>query len=411
MLRLSVAGSLMKPMIYYRTRISIEVAMISASLLVGCAVLGTSQNSRDASPTSGYHEEAEETAMMPERSKRSQMDADEAAPEPEDKPRERMVIYEAEMQSSVNEIEPAMEKTIQIIKGFQGYIEKQQIDKESTRAFLIIRVPVDRFTETLDALAKVGEVQSRSIKADDITDQFADLSQRLENRKQLLNRLYAILKKTTDTEQKIRILNEIARLNKEVESMQARKDYLAKKAAFSTIRFTLQAQAKTTVNQGSVIPWIRGLRPDRRTLNAAPAFEFPMPEGFLDYSEDYGSSGDYIYASPDGVQIRAATIDNNPKADAAYYEKALLYERGRYPEKVLSSKHSGNRVELTTPQQVGYNKAYYTIALFVDGQTLHVIEVFYPGEEVFNKQRKAVEKSIEIIEPSSGIMRFLEDLI
>ena len=411
MLRLSVAGSLMKPMIYYRTRISIAVAMISASLLVGCAVLGTSQNSRDASPTSGYHEEAEETAMMPERSKRSQMDADEAAPEPEDKPRERMVIYEAEMQSSVNEIEPAMEKTIQIIKGFQGYIEKQQIDKESTRAFLIIRVPVDRFTETLDALAKVGEVQSRSIKADDITDQFADLSQRLENRKQLLNRLYAILKKTTDTEQKIRILNEIARLNKEVESMQARKDYLAKKAAFSTIRFTLQAQAKTTVNQGSVIPWIRGLRPDRRTLNAAPAFEFPMPEGFLDYSEDYGSSGDYIYASPDGVQIRAATIDNNPKADAAYYEKALLYERGRYPEKVLSSKRSGNRVELTTPQQVGYNKAYYTIALFVDGQTLHVIEVFYPGEEVFNKQRKAVEKSIEIIEPSSGIMRFLEDLI
>ncbi len=382
----------------------LAILILPGLLLASCA-LGSAH--RDA--TTGSYEEAEETAMMPEESKRARRDSDDAPVA--DKQQERMVIYEAGLKNSVNEIEPALQKARSIVEGYKGYLEKQQVNKESTSAFLLIRVPVTHFTDALADLSKIGTVVHRNIKADDITREFADLSQRLENRKQLLDRLYEILKKTTETKQKIRILNEIARLNKEVESMQARRDYMAKKAAFSTIEITFVAQAKMSVNQGSAIPWIRSLRPDRRTLNEAPAFEFALPDGFLDYSDQYGSSGDYIYASPDGVQIRAATIDNNPKADASYFERALQYERGRYPEKVLSSSRSGNRVILTTPQQVGYDRAFYTIVLFVDGDDLHVIEVFYPNEEIYNKQKKVVEPAIQSIQPKSAFIRFIEGIL
>ncbi|MEQ8351300.1 MAG: DUF4349 domain-containing protein [Leptospiraceae bacterium] len=375
------------------------------SVLGTCAV-GAAFNDR----TTGSYEEAEETSMMPEEAKRSRRDMEDS-PASADKPQERMVIYEAGLKNSVNEIEPSLQKATNVVKGYKGYIEKQEVNKQSTSAFIVIRVPVVHFTDALTDLSKIGTVVHRNIKADDITRDFADLSQRLENRKQLLNRLYEILKKTTETKQKIRILNEIARLNKEVESMQARRDYMARKAAFSTIELSFVAEAKMSVNQGSAIPWIRSLRPDRRTLNLSADFEFALPDGFLDYSEDYGSSGDYIYASPDGVQIRAATIDNNPRADAAYFERALLYERDRYPEKVMSSDRSGNRISLTTPQQVGYDRAFYTIVIFVDGDDLHVIEVFYPNEEIYNKQKKVVEPVLKSIEPRSLILQILDALI
>ncbi|MCB1170037.1 MAG: DUF4349 domain-containing protein [Leptospiraceae bacterium] len=363
--------------------------------------------------TTGSYEEGA-TESYPEQAKRSRRDLEEAEDAPasatDESPRERMVIYKAGLQSTVNEIEPALQKARAISEKYGGYVEKQKVDKDDTTAYLVLRVPVKSFQDVLADLSAIGKVVKRDISADDITREFADLSQRLENRKRLLARLYDILKKTTDTRQKIRILNEIARLNKEVESMQARKDYMEKKAAFSTIEVSFRAEARTSVNQGSAIPWIRSLRPDRRTLSHAPDFTFEMPSGFLDYSDDYGDDGDYIYASPDGVQIRAATIENNPEADAAYYERALLYERGRYPEKVLSSESSANRVSLTTPQQVGYNKAFYTIVLFVDGQDLHVIEVFYPTEEIFKKQRSAVERVIKSIEPKS-ILDILEGIL
>lgn len=324
---------------------------------------------------------------------------------------ERMVIYQAKLRNSVNEIESAIQRSRAIAEKYGGYVEKQRVDKDETTAYLLLRIPVKSFHEALNDLGSIGKVLDRNISADDITKEFADLSQRLENRKRLLARLYEILKKTTDTKQKIRILNEIARLNKEVESMQARKDYMAKKAAFSTIEVSFAAEAKTSVNQGSAIPWIRGLRPSARTLAAAPEFDIVMPDGFLDYSEDYGDSGEYIYASPDGVKIRTATIPNNPRANAAYYEKALLYERDRYPEKVLSITRQNNRIALTTPQQVGYNTAYYTIVVFVEEDNLHVIEVFYPGPDVYEKQKSAVEASLKSIEPKSAVIRMLEALL
>ena len=380
------------------------ISGLFAPAFLGSCALGLAQ--RDA--TTGSYEEAEETSMMPEEAKRSRKEMDDAAPA--DKQQERMVIYEAGLKNSVNEVEPALQKARSVVDNYKGYVEKQQVNKESTSAFLVIRVPVAHFTDALADLSRIGTVVHRNIKADDITRDFADLSQRLENRKQLLDRLYEILKRTKDTKQKIRILNEIARLNKEVESMQARKDYMAKKAAFSTIELSFVAAAKMSVNQGSAIPWIRGLRPDRRTLNSSPAFKFALPTGFLDYSENYSSSDDYIYASPDGVQIRAATIENNPRADASFFERALLYERGRYPEKIVGSDRNGSRVSLTTPQQVGYERAFYTVVLFVDGDVLHVIEVFYPTEEIYNKQKKVVESAIKTIQPKSFFIRMIEGI-
>ncbi|MCB1165117.1 MAG: hypothetical protein KDK33_03120, partial [Leptospiraceae bacterium] len=77
------------------------------------------------------------------------------------------------------------------------------------------------------------------------------------------------------------------------------------------------------------------------------------------------------------------------------------------PEKILSAENTANRVELTTPQHVGYNTAFYTVVLFVDGDDLHIIEAFYPNEETFKKRRASVEKAIGEIQPHSWWVAFI----
>lgn len=361
------------------------------------------------SDTAAFYDEAESdraSGMMPaaeaSRAKRSADLIREESKPAEEPEKQRMMIYEASMASTVDELESAISMVRKVVSTQKGYIEKQTIGKDPAKASFTIRVPVANFDETIRELSKIGSVTSRNISAKDITREFADLSQRLENRKKLLTRLYQILKTTKSTKQKIRILNEIARLNKEIEAMNARKEYLAKKAAYSTIVYSLNATRKVSVNQGSAIGWIRKLQPSKRTLFSEPEFEIQLPDGFLDSSDDFeDSESSSLYESPDGVQIRSATIKNNPVGNARFYKEALLYERQRYPEKIISQSQSANRIELTTPQQVGYQKAYYTIILFVETSEIHVIEVYYPDEQIFKKQKSNVESSIRTIEKES----------
>lgn len=390
--------------------ISLSATVILLAAVFQCASYAGRDATGMATAEEGYYEKAAESDAMPAESarrSRSVTSSDEKpAPEAE---QTRMMIYEASLKSLTEELDSAIARVTNIIKSNKGYIESQRIDKDPARAVFTLRVPVNQFDQTLRELSAIGRVTYRNITAKDITKEFSDLSQRLANRQQLLSRLYELLKRTKETKQKIRILNEIARLNKEIEAMKARKDYLAKKAAYSTIEFTLNATRKIAVNQGSAISWIRSLQPSKQSLSGTPQFDLAVPDGFLDSSDDFRSGNtDALYQSPDGVIIRTATIENNPKGSAAFYEEALLFERQRYPEEVQSHTRSGNRVELTTPQQVGYQKAWYTIVLFVEEEEIHAIEVYYPNEKSYKEQKNKVSSVIRSIKPRAGLS-FLTD--
>ncbi len=323
----------------------------------------------------------------------------------------QMMVYEAALHSTVNELETAVETARSIIKKKGGFIEKQSIEKNPARAEFTFRIPVELFEETLHELSRIGTVTYRSIKAKDISREFADLSQRLKNLENLRSRLQEILKKTTETKQKIRIINEISRLNKEIDSMEARKKYLAKKATFSTIQVQFTARQKLAVHTGSPIKWIRNLRPEKRTLGDDPEFTFEPPLDFLDNRENYSSFADAIYFSPDGVKLRASTIDNEPSGDLEFYERAMKYEQSRFPDGIVDLKKEDDHFYITVNRRVGYELAYYTVAIFVDGAKLHIIEAYYPREDVYKKHNVQVSRSVEHINKRSLLQRLAEVIL
>ncbi|MCB1174194.1 MAG: DUF4349 domain-containing protein [Leptospiraceae bacterium] len=386
---------------------------------LGLATCSSSSYTRGGnvdSVTTGVYEESmdedasvadgEGTVRRKESPKRDSTDPDEPSPVQ----KERLMIYEARLASQVNELEQAIAGTRQLIERYQARVESQSINKEAATASFKIRVPVKNFDALVAALGQLGELQSRQIKAQDITKQYGDLVAQLANRRQLLDRLYVILKKTNSTRQRIRILNEIARLEKEIDSMEARRKFLASQANFSTVYWQMTAAKKLAVQPGTLLAWLRDLRPNKRTLMQAPRFALPLPAGFIDNRDNYDASSEALFSSPEGVLVRTATIENDPLGDAAFYKAALEYERQRYPARPAQLQQKANQLDLLTAWQSGYQAAWYQLHMRVDGDVLHIVEVYYPDKAALDKHRQAVTDAIQQITPLSTWAIWLQQL-
>jgi len=100
-------------------------------------------------------------------------------------------------------------------------------------------VPAARLEATMDAIASLGDVESRSLSTDDVTEEFADTSTRLANDLALRDRLRALLERATDVEDVLAIERELTRLQSEIEARQGRIDRLGKDVEMSSLEVTL----------------------------------------------------------------------------------------------------------------------------------------------------------------------------
>lgn len=402
-MNLNVANPYMKTIKYFL------ILFISIVVFFACSSSGKSQR---IDATSSDSENDEYVAAKESRrgitGGNSRKESDKRKPSASGKKTKRLMIYEASLQNTVKELDSAVTRTKTLIQKYQGYIEKQIIQKQPARAIFRIRVPVENFDLVVNELSQIGKVNSRNIKAQDITKAFSDLSQKLENRQRLLKRLYVILKKTKKTKQKIRILNEIARLQKQIDLMLARKKYLARKASFSTIDIQFHAVKKLVIHTGSAISWILRLEPQKRTLWNTAKFTIPLPTGFINNLESFKNRGSTLFLSPDGVKIRATTIQNDPYGNIEFYKKALLFDQKRFPDVPLVKSSNKNKFILTTPRQIGYQTSIYTLMIMVHDNDLHIVEVLYPDKKTYDKHKAAVENSLDKLEFKSIFQNLLE---
>ncbi|MCY7325565.1 MAG: DUF4349 domain-containing protein [Microbacteriaceae bacterium] len=122
-------------------------------------------------------------------------------------------------------------------------------------AQLVVRIPSDELTDTLDEIKELGEVEDVSINSTDVTAQTQDLDARIEALQASVDRLLALLASATSTTDLIAIETALSERQANLESLQAQRRYLSEQVDLSTI----------TLDFGSV--------------DAAPIDE---PEGFLD---------------------------------------------------------------------------------------------------------------------------------
>jgi len=153
----------------------------------------------------------------------------------------RKIIREGEITfetADVNETKSLITKTTMELN---GYITKESADDYTDRIeqTLIIRVPADKFDLLL---AKISEsarkIESKNIKALDVTEEYIDVEARLKTKKELENRYRELLAKASKVEEILSIEKEIGQLRADIESIEGRLRYLKDRVAFSSLTAT-----------------------------------------------------------------------------------------------------------------------------------------------------------------------------
>jgi hypothetical protein len=154
-----------------------------------------------------------------------------------------MIIRNGTASVEVDSLEPGVEAIRRLVTRVGGYVGNTalQAGEESVRsATLELRVPADRFDEVVAGLAPVGAIDYVNVTAEDVGEQYVDLTARADNARRLEARLVELLaQRAGKLADVLAVERELARVREEIERIDGRMRYLRTRAEMSSLTVTL----------------------------------------------------------------------------------------------------------------------------------------------------------------------------
>ncbi|HEY0038580.1 MAG TPA: DUF4349 domain-containing protein [Longimicrobium sp.] len=134
---------------------------------------------------------------------------------------------------------------------------------QERHASIELRVPSQNFDAALTGLQPIGRVQNVNVTAQDVGEEYADVTARVANARRLEARLLDLLdRRTGRLEEILNLEREVGRVREEIERYEGRLRYLRTRASISTLTITLH-------EPNAVIGTPRGERPIRDAFGIA----------------------------------------------------------------------------------------------------------------------------------------------
>ena len=166
---------------------------------------------------------------------------------PQAAPGVSMVIRTGATSIEVQTLDAAIQRVRQLAERLGGYVGNTttQTGRGQTRsATLELKIPAARFDEALSGLSPLGDVESVNVNAEDVGEEFVDLTARTANAKRLEERLLALLSaRTGKLDEVVQVERELARVREEIERLDGRLRYLKSRVAMSTLTVTVHEPA------------------------------------------------------------------------------------------------------------------------------------------------------------------------
>ena len=210
---------------------------------------------------------------------------------------QRKIIKNASLSMETMEYDGAYQVIEEITEGMGGYIESPPVEgvslydqkhgyQSNRYASFTARVPADRLTAYIDALAEEFNVTNKSESGTDITDQYYDTQARLENLKIQEKRLLELLEQAGQLADLLEIERELADVRYEIETITASIKRMDSQVSYSTVN--IQLSEVIEYQENTPAPRTFGDRLKDALKGSA--------ENFLDFCEDLLFA--LIYAAP-----------------------------------------------------------------------------------------------------------------
>jgi len=168
-----------------------------------------------------------------------------------------MIIRTATALVEVDSLENAVAELKQLAARVGGYVANTGMELGHNRlrqAVIEIKIPANQFDEVLAGLKPIGKLESVNVNAQDVGEEFVDVSARIENAKRLERRLIDLLAtRTGKLKDVLDVEQELARVREEIERYQGRIRYLQAHAATSTLSVTVHEPVPVVGDAGQSV--------------------------------------------------------------------------------------------------------------------------------------------------------------
>jgi len=161
----------------------------------------------------------------------------------------RMIVKNADVRLTVKDTDVAIDRATQVIADAGGYIVSSRVwyqdyyGNNLKYATVTVGIPVDQFERVLIRLRDLAvRVVDESATGDDVTDQYVDLQSELTNLEATRARIQEFLKDAKTIDEALRINQELANIESQIEQIKGRMNYLSDRSAYSTITINFEPE-------------------------------------------------------------------------------------------------------------------------------------------------------------------------
>lgn len=182
----------------------------------------------------------------------------------------RMIVKNADLRLMVEDTDVAIDRSMQIVGDAGGYIVSSRVwyqdyyGNSLKYASVTIGVPVDEFETVMRRLRGIAvQVLDENATGEDVTDQYVDLQSQLVNLEATRARIQEFLKDAKTVDEALRVNQELANIEAQIEQIKGRMNYLTDRSAFSTITINLEPEfpiltptpTSTPIPTATPVPW------------------------------------------------------------------------------------------------------------------------------------------------------------
>jgi hypothetical protein len=175
-----------------------------------------------------------------------------------------MVIRVGQAFIEVEAVDPAILRIRQLAAQVGGYIANSSISggrDQIRQATLELKIPAAKYDQAVGSLSAIGKVETVNSTAEDVGEEFVDVTARVNNSRRLEERLITLLStRTGKLDEVLRVERELARVREEIERYEGRLRYLSSRVATSTLTITVHEPAPILGNAPGQNPIAAALR-------------------------------------------------------------------------------------------------------------------------------------------------------
>ncbi len=154
-----------------------------------------------------------------------------------------MIIRTGSAVVEVDSLERAIADVRLLAARVGGYVANTSVQtgrEQFREATLELKIPAPRFDDAISGLSPLGRVEAVNVSAEDVGEEFTDLTARTANARRLEERLIELLAtRTGKLDDVLSVERELARVREQIERMEGRMRFLQARAATSTLSVSL----------------------------------------------------------------------------------------------------------------------------------------------------------------------------